>query len=191
MSKKEIFELMSQYQLEDIDVEFMNHGMVKIEGYVKSSSEDAQAIYTDLYDNLRRKLDGYSSRVYYQRDVEVLEAYADEEAELYYQQQREPKQNFHKEGHGGKRHHRDDQKRGPHKGKYDQKHYDKHHDKHHRRDHKYNKYDQHDNRHYKEEKKEEEKPTLAGFGSEGPKLFFNKKKSEMQTKASDKSDSTK
>jgi hypothetical protein len=46
-----------------------------------------------LYDNLFKKLSGYRAKVFYQKDVAILEQYGDEEAESFYKVKQEPGQN--------------------------------------------------------------------------------------------------
>lgn len=85
LSQKELEEILAGFGVEEPEIMFMNQGGFRIR-IVIQSSEECVAIYSDLYDNLYKKLGhGFRPKVFYQKDVEVLEAIADEEAKLYYQ----------------------------------------------------------------------------------------------------------
>lgn len=83
LSVSEIKKILAEWGVDDCDVSFTNFG-VKIT-IVITSSEEASKLYSELYRGAFNLFTRHKSRVMYQRDIDVLEKYADEAAAEYYE----------------------------------------------------------------------------------------------------------
>lgn len=189
-SKSDIRDLMAEFDVSDPEILIAYSDSIRVNFFI-NDSEQAVKVYSNLYDKLYKRVKGYyKSKVFYQRDIETLEKYADEAAEEYYKKQQEKptqEKSYEKSYEKGyeKRYDKDYDKgydKGFDKGfskhkSYDQKQgrrKDNHHTDKRRRD---------DETHSKKEDDVVSTNSLSGFGqSSAPKFFFNKNKSEVDTK---------
>jgi hypothetical protein len=91
LSQDDFKHILSDFGVEDASISFTNNGGLRASVNI-GDTEECVKIYSDLFDKLFSKVRGYRSNVYYQRDIQVLEAYADEEAENFYKNQSQQKE---------------------------------------------------------------------------------------------------
>lgn len=175
LSIEDLTKVLEEFGVTNPDITVNKYGDFRATIEIQTS-EECVKIYSDLFDNLNKKMRGYYTKVFYQRDIKVLEKYGDEEAEAYHTKQKDALRektdtsSYHKSGkqyndhrHGNKFTDRDD--------RHGYKHNDRHGNMKHYRDDK--------KPHWKDHHQEKENAasTLPGFGSSsGPKMFFNKHK---------------
>ncbi len=169
LSREDIDAIFADFGIDDTNVNFQKNGDIRVSITIEDSKKCVEK-YTDLYDNLGQKVKGFFTKVFYQRDIEVLEKHADEAADEYYTKQKDRVKEKIDGGYNNKYEKPYKQREGGNnyeKRKYNDRRNDK--------DGKWNKYDNKDRR------KEEDTvstSSLSGFGKKGPKLFFNNKKKD-------------
>lgn len=170
LSKSDMAKILADFKVTDFELTYGKYDDIIVDIRIDDSTKAAD-IYYNLYKYIFRAVRGYKSRVFYQRDIRVLEKYADEAAAKYYEEEekkksRPPPAQHHKEKFGYNKH-RDNREHG---------------DRRDHRDHKNNRYRKDEDTKSKKEEESASADVLPGFGSsDGPKLFFNKKKSELNT----------
>ena len=88
VSIDEVNSLLVQYGVEKPETSYMKNGTIKSTIFI-DDTEKAVTTYRDLSKKLHHDIPGYYTKVFYQKDVEILEKYGDEEAAEYYKQEKE------------------------------------------------------------------------------------------------------
>ena len=115
LSRKEVESKLQKFGVEEIEWTFKTNNTLKISIFVRSDSQTAVQVYSNLYDRAAKLFPGYIVNVYYERDRAILEKHADEAAEEYYKEQNEKKGKFDKQKYNKDYHH---------DKKYEDEHYD-------------------------------------------------------------------
>lgn len=113
LSKKDVSERLKTFGIEKFEYTVLSDIILKITIFLNDDSEKVAKIYSALYDNAFKEFKEFRANVYYERDTQVLEQYADIEAEEYYKNQSEQNyeyqdKGYHKKNHDHKNHFRDD-----------------------------------------------------------------------------------
>ena len=195
-SQDDFSKILAGFGVENPDISFTKYGDLRATIEIDDSDQWVK-IYSDLFDNLFKKVVGYVARVFYQRDIQELEAIADEETNQYFKQNNEEikrgkdrkfkyfsnksalsrSYNFYSDNYK--------QNKG-----YQNKNYREQRDYKNRRDYRdqkdYKKQNWNaDNKKERNNPKEEEidpSKSLSGFGTgSGPKMFFNNKKADIDS----------
>lgn len=150
LSIKEIKDVFGKIIVDDMDIMANNYSGFSVR-FSLNNTDNAVKVYSKIYDNHERFFNGYKAHIYYQKDIEILERYADEEAEKYYQYQNK-NEGRRQTGYG----------KGNYKKEYDNQ----------RDNRNYNKFGDNDVS-SKHDDDTTSQNSLSGFGKPVPK-FFNK-----------------